>query len=151
MGRLKMVYATILAVIYVTASLMSSLSVLSCDHPHHTHHEAEHKECSCPHHTDHHHDYVAQHNAETFSAECCDHDHELLDDNHIQFFVEKERDNSAQNISYLHLAFAAIISDVEAYGAILSAEEEPYPGYESSPLRAAFSRYDSLRAPPVVA
>jgi hypothetical protein len=85
------------------------------------------------------------------NAKCCDHDHELLDDNHTQFFVEKERDNSAQNISYLHLALAAIISDAEAYGAILSAEEEPYPGDESLPLDAAFLRYDSLRAPPVVA
>ena len=147
MGRLKMIYATILAVIYVTASLMSSLSVLSCDHPHHTHHATESIECSCGNH----HSVVSLDDNLAFNAKCCDHDHELLSDNHTQFFVEKERDNSAHNISYLHLAFAAIISDAEAYGAILSAEEEPYPGYESLPLRAAFSRYDSLRAPPVVA
>lgn len=147
MGRLKMIYATILAVIYVTASLMSSLSVLSCDHPHHTHHAPESIECRCGNH----HSVVSLDDNLAFNAKCCDHDHELLSDNHTQFFVEKERDNSAHNISYLHLAFAAIISDAEAYGAILSAEEEPYPGYESLPLRAAFSRYDSLRAPPVVA
>ena len=119
MGRLKMIYATILAVIYVTASLMSSLSVLSCDHPHHTHHATESIECSCGNH----HSVVSLDDNLAFNTECCDHD----------------------------LAFAAIISDAEAYGAILSAEEEPYPGYESLPLRAAFSRYDSLRAPPVVA
>ena len=117
MGRLKMIYATILAVIYVTASLMSSLSLLSCDHPHHTHHATESIECSWGNH----HSVVSFDDNLAFNAKCCDHDHELLDDNHTQFFVEKERDNSAQNILYLHLAFSAIISDADAFGAILSA------------------------------
>ncbi len=144
-GRVKMIYAAVLAVIYVTASLMSSLSVLSCDHPHHTHHATESVECSCGNH----HSVVSLDNNLAFNAECCDHDHELLSDNHTQFIVDNERSNSAYNTSYIQLSLAAIICDVEAYDATLSVKEQPYPGYESSPLRAAFSRYDSLRAPPV--
>lgn len=147
MKRLKMIYATILAVIYVAATTLSSLAVLTCDHPHHTHHATESIECSCGNH----HSVVSLDDNLAFNAKCCDHDHELLSDNHIQFFVEKERDNSAHNNSYLHLAFAAIIYDAEAYDAILSGEEEPYSGYESLPLQAAFSRCDSLRAPPHLA
>ena len=147
MKRLKMIYAVMLAVIYVAATVLSSLAVLTCDHPHHTHHTTESIECSCGNH----HSVVSLDDNLAFNAKCCDHDHELLSDNHIQFFVEKERDNSAHNNSYLHLAFAAIISDAEAYDAILSAEEEPYHGYEQLPLQAAFSRCDSLRAPPQLA
>ena len=148
MGRVKMIYATILAVIYVTASLMSSLSVLSCDHPHHTHHEAEQTECCCHHHNS---GYVAHHNAEAFNAECCDHDHELLGDNHTQYIVDNERSNSALSLSYLLLANVAIVDIAENHTTLLAATKYTYRGDESSPLCAAFSRYDSLRAPPVVA
>ena len=144
MGRLKVIYATILAAIYVAATLLSSLDVLICDHPHHTHHVSESVECSCH---EHHHVATA-HAKQSISAECCDHEHELLSDNHTQYIVSNERSNSALGISYLLLTSVAIVADVEGYSSMLSATEVEYRGDESLPLRAAFSRYDSLRAPP---
>ena len=148
MSRLRMIYATILAAIYIAASLISSLSVLCCDHPHHSHHATESVECSCG---NHHHVVVADNNLFAFNGECCDHNHELLSDNHTQIIPDNERDNSASNISYLLLACVAVADDAGAYKALLSATENHYRGDESLPLRAAFSRYDSLRAPPVLA
>ena len=148
MGRLKVIYATILAAIYVAATLLSSLDVLTCDHPHHTHHVSESVECSCH---EHHHHVTTAHAKQSINAECCDHEHELLSDNHTQYIVGNERNNSALSMSYLLLASVAIVADIEGYASILSATEVDYRGDESLPLRAASSRYDSLRAPPSLA
>jgi hypothetical protein len=146
MGRVKMIYATILAAIYVAASLLSPLSVLCCDHPHHTHHASESVECSCGgHHS------VVSLDSPAFSEECCDHDHVLLSDIQIQITSDNERDSSASHILYTLLASVAIVDDAGVDNISLLAAEEIYRGDEALPLRAAFSRYDSLRAPPVLA
>ena len=147
MGRVKMIYATILAAIYVAASLMSSLSVLCCDHPHHTHHVTESVECSCGNH----HSVVSSDDIHAFNEECCDHEHVLLSDIHTQIIPDNERDSSALNISNILLASVAIIDITGNDNTLLLATEEFSRGDEALPLRAAFSRYDSLRAPPVVA
>lgn len=147
MRQMKMIYATLLVVIYITASLMSSLSVLCCDHPHHSHHDMELVECCCHHHSD---SDAIDHEALAFNAKCCDHDHELLGENHTQYIVENERDNSAQTIWNILLT-SIVLDDDEGCGVSLLATKTQYGGDESLPLRAAFSRYDSLRAPPAVA
>lgn len=147
MGRLKVIYATILAAIYVAASLLSPLAVLTCDHPHHTHHASESVQCSC-----HEHNHVASvQNTHDIGAECCDHSHELLGDNHTQFVPSDERNNNTLGISYQLLANVAIVGDVEGYNVTLSASDIKYRGDEFLPHRAAFSRCDSLRAPPSLA
>lgn len=150
MSRAKMIYATILAAIYVAASAMSSLSVLWCDHPHHTHHEEEQTECCCCHHDDVN-LLIAHADTATYDAECCDHSHELLGDDNAQYVVDNERDNSVCSLANLLLTSVAIVDTTGAINTHLTATERLYRGDESLPLSAAFSRYDSLRAPPALA
>lgn len=149
MGARKMIYSTILAVIYIAASLLSPLSVLTCTHPHHTHHSAEQGQCSCGAHHDHNHEIDCS--TLSFEAQCCDHDHELLGDKHVQIVPNNERYSNAQNIQHLLFASFAILCEAECFSSVLYATEVIYGGDEQLPLRAAFIRYDSLRAPPVLA
>lgn len=144
MRGLRVIYATILAVIYVTASLLSSLDVLTCNHPHHHHHHAEHTECTC-------HAHSAEHGIVAFSSECCDHEHDLLGDTHTAIIVEKEGSdsNELQPIT-LDLTEALLASSI-SLDIIAEEHEYYYIGYESAPPCAAFTRFDALRAPPVLA
>ena len=149
MTRMKMIYAMVLAAIYMAASLSSSLDVLLCNHPHHNHHcDTSHShstDCACHKHC------IEELSIINLDSKCCDHEHELLGEHHTDFIVEKERSNSAAYASLiLHLG-QAIISNEEphAEGAINSLRL--YSGYESTPPKAAFLRHDSLRAPPFVA
>lgn len=151
MGARKMIYSTILAVIYIAASLLSPLSVLTCTHPHHTHHSAEQGQCSCGAHHDHNHDHAIDCSTLSFEAQCCDHDHELLGDKHVQIVPNNERYSNAQNIQHLLFASFAILCEAECFSSALYATEFMYGGDEQLPLQAAFIRYDSLRAPPVLA
>ena len=151
MKRTKMIYAVVMAVIYVAATLASSLAVLTCDHPHHTHTHAhandashiccvekhQHSDCTCNH-------------ASLFE-ECCDHSHSLLGENHTDFIVEKQRGDDAMPLVYALDIAEALIADGASTNPILPVRIEPYQGYEQLPLQAAFSRYDSLRAPPSLA
>jgi hypothetical protein len=152
MSRLKVIYATILAAIYVAASLLSPLSVLACDHPHHTHHANHsaavevHVGCHC-----HSHVAVAECGTETLNGVCCDHSHELLSDNYTQFIDSTERGSSVTISLYLLSISVAILGDMLEHNPMLLATEARYGGDEALPLRAASSRYDALRAPPTFA
>ena len=147
MKRTKMIYAVVMAVIYVAATLASSLAVLTCDHPHHTHaNDAsriccvqghQHSDCACNH--------------LSLDTECCDHSHSLLGENHTDFIVEKQRGDDAMPLVYALDIAEALIADSASTNHILPVRIEPYQGYEQLPLQAAFSRYDSLRAPPSLA
>jgi predicted N-formylglutamate amidohydrolase len=149
MKRLKMIYAVILAVIYVAATTLSSLAVLTCDHPHHTHITSEVALCLCAdgHHHHHNHDHGA---SPALDEECCDHDHTLLGENHTQIIVEKQRGDDAMPLLYM-LVTPAVIAECVAPNPYIPVRVEPYHGYEQLPLQAAFSRCDSLRAPPQLA
>ena len=147
MKRTKMIYAVVMAVIYVAATLASSLAVLTCDHPHHAHaNDAshiccveghQHSDCSC--------------NRTSLAKECCDHSHSLLGENHTDFIVEKQRGDDAMPLVYALDIAEALVADGASTNPILPVRIEPYHGYEQLPLQAAFSRYDSLRAPPSLA
>lgn len=145
MRGLRVIYATILAVIYVTASLMSSVDVLTCDHPHHHHHHhAEHTGCEC-------HAHSCYEGVVVISAECCDHEHDLLSDTHTAFIVEKEGSDTTdlQPIALdLTEALPALSISLDT---IAQENEYHYIGYESAPPCAAFTRFDALRAPPALA
>ena len=147
MKRLKMIYAVALAVIYVTATALSSLAVLTCNHPHHAH-ASEHYEHSCCGES---HAHIAYDiDVVAFNAECCDHDHSLLGENHTEFIVEKRGDDAMPLLYALDMP-ATLVAESTSLNPILPINVEPYRGYEQLPLRAAFSRYDSLRAPPSLA
>ena len=149
MKRLKMIYAVMLAVIYVAATTLSSLAVLTCDHPHHTHITNEVTHCHCA--GGHHHHHHDDHNSSlALGKECCDHSHTLLGENHTQIIVEKQRGDDAMPMLY-SLIMPAVIAEGIALDPYIPVRVEPYRSYEQLPLEAAFSRYDSLRAPPQLA
>ena len=141
----KMIYAVILAGIYMAAMLASSLSVLTCTHPHHTHIAEAHAHCSC---ADCHTHGDASH---TLNAECCDHEHALLGDTETQFIVEKQRGDDAMPLLYALDISLAVAAEGTSLNHLLPTRVEPYRGDEQLPLSAAFVRYDALRAPPTLA
>ena len=144
----RVVYTVMLAVVYVAATLLSSLAVLTCDHPHHTHANAEATHCGCCAGQEHHHDVGT---LLALDDECCDHEHELLGENHTEFIVEKQRGDDAMPLLYALDLSVALVAECASFNHILTPHIEPYRGSESLPLWAAFSRCDSLRAPPSIA
>ena len=149
MKRLKMIYAVMLAVIYVAATALSSLAVLTCDHPHHIHIYDVVAHCDCT--EGHHHHYHCHHEdhstSHAFGKECCDHTHTLLGEHHTQIIVEKQRGDDAVPMLYA-LNTPALIAENIYTNPYIPVRVGSYHGYEQVPLEAAFSRYDSLRAPP---
>lgn len=143
-----MIYTVILAGIYVAATLSSSLAVLTCNHPHHSHITERHTDCSCA--DCHNHDKNSD-CTHSLNAECCDHDHILLGDTHTQFIVEKQRGDDAMPLLYALNTPLIIPSESASLNHLLPERVEPYRGDEQLPLSAAFSRYDALRAPPTLA
>ena len=127
----------LLVAIYSIATISSSAAILLCEHPHH-HHESHSHECEC--------------DGVRFVAECCDHHHSLLGENHTDYITTEQRhDSRSANIFTLLLQphVATIVS--EALQAPLPSDEELRYGDECEPLRAALIEHTSLRAPPVVA
>ena len=89
MAKLRGVYASVLVAIYVVATVLSSLSVLLCDHHHHPHYHYCDK-----HHTEH-----------SIGKDCCDHHHPILGDNHTDYI-----DSSHRNGSRLVLALSLLFT-----------------------------------------
>jgi hypothetical protein len=143
--RARFIYAMILAVIYITATSMSSIAILSCDHHHHHHHHHPHSEChstSCPCHSD----IVA------IGEDCCDHHHPILGDHHTDFFVSNERNDLRTTIALSLITVPALMGEYtcDAYSEALSLAPLIY-GDEVPPLRVAIYSAEALRAPPVLA
>ena len=131
-------FAMLLVAIYSIATISSSAAILLCEHPHHHHSESHDHECEC--------------DGVRFVAECCDHHHSLLGENHTDYITTEQRhDSRSANIFTLLLQphVATIVS--ESLQAPLPSDEELSYGDECEPLRAALIEHTSLRAPPVVA
>ena len=132
-------FAMLLVAIYSIATISSSAAILLCEHPHHHHHSESHDhECEC--------------DGVRFVAECCDHHHSLLGENHTDYITTEQRhDSRSANIFTLLLQphVATIVS--ESLQAPLPSDEELRYGDDCEPLRAALIEHTSLRAPPVVA
>ena len=128
----------LLVAIYAIATISSSAAILLCEHPHHHHSESHDHECEC--------------DGVRFVAECCDHHHSLLGENHTDYITTEQRhDSRSANIFTLLLQphVATIVS--ESLQAPLPSDEELRYGDDCEPLRAALIEHTSLRAPPVVA
>lgn len=140
-----------LVVIYVTATSLSSISILACDHQHH-HHPQHHYAA---------HSVVAEHhcsacgcgiNMVAIADDCCDHHHPMLGDNHTDFLVKNERDNSRIITALSLLATPAIVAEVCGNVDICDPSFSPIIyGDEASPLRVAAVGTKALRAPPTLA
>lgn len=139
------IFATLLVAIYAIATIGSSLSVILCDHHHHHHHD----------HTTHHH-----HNSEeecccdglTFEANCCNHTHHLLGENHTDYIASTQRFDSRAGQSLMLMLMPAVLSVVvDEFDDVQPVNTSPYGGDEHRPLVAAFISHESLRAPPTLA
>lgn len=136
MGKVKRIYAFVLVAIYTVATVLSSVSLLICDHHHHHHHSCKSECCA--------------HIGVTIAKDCCDHHHPILGDNHTDFIESR---NDSRTASALSLILAPVV--------VTSVDEElslySYAQYERLELRDigtpsdSYSRGVSLRAPPVLA
>lgn len=136
MGKVKRIYAFVLVAIYTVATVLSSVSLLICDHHHHHHHSCKSECCA--------------HIGVTIAKDCCDHHHPILGDNHTDFIESR---NDSRTASALSLLLAPVV--------VTSVDEElslySYAQYERLELRDigtpsdSYSRGVSLRAPPVLA
>lgn len=136
MGRVKRVYAFVLVAIYAVATILSSVSLLVCDHHHHHHHSCKSECCA--------------HLVVTIAKDCCDHHHPILGDNHTDFIESR---NDSRTAAALSLLFAPAVTT--SLGEELSLYS--YAKYERLELRDigtpsdSYRRALSLRAPPVLA
>lgn len=136
MGRVRKVYAFVLVAIYAVATILSSVSLLVCDHHHHHYHSCKSECCA--------------HLGLSIAKDCCDHHHPILGDNHTDFIESR---NDSRTAAALSLLFApVVVTSVSAELSIYS-----YAKYERLELldigtpSDSYSRGLSLRAPPVLA
>lgn len=136
MGRVRRAYAFVMVAIYVVATVLSSVSLLVCDHHHHHHHSCKSECCA--------------HLGVTIAKDCCDHHHPILGDNHTDFIESR---NDSRTVAALSLLFApVVVTSVSAELSIYS-----YAKYERLELldigtpSDSYSRGLSLRAPPALA
>lgn len=136
MSLRRKIYAFVMVAVYTVATLLSSLSLLTCDHHHHHHHSCKSECCS--------------HVGVTIAKECCDHHHPILGDNHTDFIESR---NDSRTASALALMLAPIITT--SIGEELS--PHAFAQYERLELRDigipsdTYSRSVGLRAPPTLA
>ena len=144
MQQKRLIYAILLAVIYVTATSLSSISILTCDHHHH-HVEHHNSGCDCCH--DHNHG-----NDIAFAEKCCDHHHPVLGDNHTDFIASKDRSDSRASQLLVLMLSPVLVSEEYAAEDIYSPRLISLPpGDEDTPLLAALMEVRGLRAPPALA
>ncbi len=132
--------AMLLAVIYITAGLFSSLSVLMCD-KHHGHVEklcCHDEACSCAN--------------LAFTQDCCGHHHPILEDNQ-SFCATNVQRGDVRLLAAMAMALSSavvITADSECESNVMTIYARG-SGDESTPLRAAYISTRALRAPPVLA
>ena len=146
MNTKKMAYTLSMVVIYVTATMLSSLSILLCDHEHHDHDSSHHNEHCCCHCT------TTDEHIAHLSDGCCDHHHTTLGERITQYVVSEKR-NNLQDDATLFLAYAplCIFEELNSVPKPCVAAHPILHGDEAEPLRAAYTSPRSLRAPPALA
>ena len=136
MASRRKIYAFVMVAVYTIATLLSSLSLLTCDHHHHHHHSCK-SECYA-------------HVGVTIAKDCCDHHHPILGDNHTDFIESRSDSRIASALSLLIAPIVTTTVDQE-----LSLYS--YAQYERLELLNIGTPSDShslslgLRAPPALA
>lgn len=140
----RRIYALMLVAIYIVASIGSHISVLLCDHHHHHHHHE--------HHAEHNHSDKCSCEGLSFVAECCDHHHPILGENHTDYIASSQRYDSRLSESMLMLLQPSLLQVVIPDLPLSPECDYALPsGDEPWPLVAAYLSHESLRAPPQLA
>lgn len=136
MGRVRRVYAFLMVAIYTVATILSSVSLLVCDHHHHHHHSCKSECCA--------------HLGVTIAKDCCDHHHPILGDNHTDFIESR---NDSRTVAALSLLFApVVVTSVSAELSLYSyAKHKRLELCDIGTPSDSHSRVLSLRAPPALA
>ena len=136
MAQRRKIYAFLMVAVYTVATLISSLSLLTCDHHHHHHHSCKSECCA--------------HIGVTIAKDCCDHHHPILGDNHTDFIESRTDSRTAAALSLL--VAPIVLTSVDEELSLYS-----YAQYERLELRDigapsdSYSRSLGLRAPPALA
>lgn len=136
MAQRRKIYAFIMVAVYTVATLLSSLSLLTCDHHHHHHHSCKSECCA--------------HLGTTIAKDCCDHHHPILGDNHTDFIESRSDSRTAAALSLLIAPTIITLVD-EELSLYHYAEYERLELRDIGKLTDSYSRGLSLRAPPVLA
>lgn len=138
MAQRRKIYAFVMVAVYTVATLLSSLSILTCNHHHHHHHHHSCKSECCA------------HAGVTIAKDCCDHHHPILGENHTDF-IESRNDSriaSALSVLFAPMVVTSIAQEQSLYS---------YAQYERLEIRDigtpsdSYSRSIGLRAPPALA
>lgn len=143
MARRRALYSFVMVTIYVVATMLSSLSLLLCEHhhPHHPHHHAEchHEGCNCE-------------NEVTIGPDCCDHHHPILGDNHTDYIDSSHRSDSRASHAVALMLLPMVVDNIsgeqalEIYASTLQRSDLDFALPDVAYLSSV-----GLRAPPMLA
>ena len=136
MAQRRKIYAFLMVAVYTVATLLSSLSLLTCDHHHHHHHSCKSECCA--------------HIGVTIAKDCCDHHHPILGDNHTDFIESRTDSRTAAALSLL-VAPIVLTSVDEELSLYSYAQYERLELLDIGTPSDSYSRRFGLRAPPALA
>lgn len=136
MALRRKIYAFLLVAVYTVATLLSSLSLLTCDQHHHHHHGCQSECCA--------------HLGLTIAKDCCDHHHPILGDNHTDF-IESRNDSRTAVVLSLLFTPAVTISIGEELSLYSYAQYERLLLFDIGIPSDTHSHTFGLRAPPALA
>ncbi|MBO7282466.1 MAG: hypothetical protein J6U73_03565 [Alistipes sp.] len=136
MAQRRKIYAFLMVAVYTVATLLSSLSLLTCDHHHHHHHSCKSECCA--------------HIGVTIAKDCCDHHHPILGDNHTDFIKSRTDSRTAAALSLL-VAPIVLTSVDEELSLYSYAQYERLELLDIGTPSDSYSRRFGLRAPPALA
>ncbi len=134
MAQRRKIYAFLMVAVYTVATLLSSLSLLTCDHHHHHHHSCKSECCS----------HIG------VTKDCCDHHHPILGDNHTDFIESRTDSRTAAALSLL-VAPIVLTSVDEELSLYSYAQYERLELLDIGTPSDSYSRSFGLRAPPALA
>lgn len=136
MAQRRKIYTFLMVAVYTVATLLSSLSLLTCDHHHHHHHSCKSECCA--------------HIGVTIAKDCCDHHHPILGDNHTDFIESRTDSRTASALSLL-VAPIVLTSIDEELSLYSYAQYERLELLDIGTPSDSYSRSFGLRAPPTLA
>ena len=145
MSRRRAIYSLLMVTIYVVATMLSSLSLLVCEH-HHPHHPHHHHHAEC------HAEGCCLGDEVTIGADCCDHHHPILGDNHTDYIDSSHRSDSRASHALALLLSPMVVDNISQE--LVSSLDDTNLEYRSisfALIDVAYISSQGLRAPPCLA